>query len=104
MTLEELEPLCNSASPGPWDYSFTRSGIEITLTEANAQETIDNIRFITAARSAMPKLIAIAKAAKAFYTSEKTLNMNVHQLEEHQFAAWINLLDALTALEKENAK
>lgn len=85
MTLEELKQLCDAATPGPWG-TFVEGDCD-HATAYGPQHEMPNIdmsdddydaayqamwakgeadsRFIAAARAALPKLIAVAEAAKS---------------------------------------
>lgn len=69
MTLDELEKLCNEATPGPWidagyDSLTTAYGESEGLPpHVNCASDLD-ARFIAAARTLLPKLLEVAKAAK----------------------------------------
>jgi len=70
MKLEDLKKLCGKATPGPWSYAppvvddpqfenAIRAGqFQLVLTDYDAS-------FIAAARTYLPKLIAVAEAAKS---------------------------------------
>jgi hypothetical protein len=66
MTLDELQRLCDKATPGPWNVN-AEYGTTIWAQAKPAHDYDDNddAHFITAARLYLPKLIAVARAAKA---------------------------------------
>lgn len=74
MKLEEIQKLCDEATPGPWRWDYTGSS-DYWLTSND--ERIDglwdrhdfnehNRQFIAASRDLLPKLLAVAWAAKRF--------------------------------------
>lgn len=63
MTLDELQKLCDEATPGPWaPYAdgtiLGPSGMLGTATDFGDRQ------FIAAARTYLPRLLAVARAAK----------------------------------------
>lgn len=88
MTIEEIEKLCNKATPGPWYYDSGNMQVESHRTDLyrlpivdiasiserrewaeeheikDSWDRDDDGDFIAAARILMPKLLAVAKAAK----------------------------------------
>lgn len=80
MTLEELKELCEAAAPGPWTTASDEDvedcigphaflfGPETLDTEgyyySPERYRVEDAKFIAAAREYMPKLIAVAKAAR----------------------------------------
>lgn len=101
MNLEEIEKLCEEATKGPWTVNKTR---KIIASEIDNGHTIANLyqsdfviwqaeinaKFIAASRTLMPKLLAVAKAAKP---------VMIISNKEHE--AWKTLRLALEELEKE---
>ena len=80
MNLEDLQKLCDAASPGPWQFRATQDsgGIQFVVAP-NAKRTAQgfefiaadcshkcNGEFIAAARDYMPILLEIAKAAEVY--------------------------------------
>lgn len=65
MKLSEIKRITEDATPAPWN------GIVITSV-SNSPVTIDRTvpDFVAMAREAMPKLIAVAEAAKHYLTYE----------------------------------
>lgn len=83
MKLEEIEKLCSEATPGPWDLNH-----QAWFDEA---PSIDH-KFVEMARTELPKLLAIAKAAKQVCEGMK---------DENYFILGSELLEkALEELEK----
>lgn len=82
MTLDELQKLCDEATAGPWeklclfgsrDLPTSISdgkGMTIEIGEFSEFKHAD-LDFIAAARTYMPKLIAVARAAKKIRDSDK---------------------------------
>jgi hypothetical protein len=68
MKLDELQRLCDQATPGPWDGNTLRGIIDLQYAPAGHCTGMTwlshDANFIAAARTALPKLIAVAKAAK----------------------------------------
>ncbi len=72
MTLDELKKLCEEATPGPWWTSSAcveSSQVNVAdcftgLSDRDMPEVEANATFIAAAREALPKLIAVAEAAR----------------------------------------
>lgn len=75
MTLDELEKIASAATPGPWEFTPASDGDDWELYNPITTEYIkqddsgvpiapENGKFIAAARTYMPKLIAVARAAK----------------------------------------
>jgi hypothetical protein len=66
--LDELERLCEAATPGPWAIDENRDGLRAAngnpIAETwNGTRRLDDARFIEAARYALPKLIAFVRTA-----------------------------------------
>lgn len=70
MKIEEIRKLCDAAAPGPW--SMARSGtcgaqatyrLSASFTDRGGMRRQD-AEFCAAARELMPKLLAVAEAAK----------------------------------------
>ncbi len=55
MTLDELQKICDEATP--WPRPLNHSGICLDVNDAD-------LSFIDAARACLPRLVAVAKAAK----------------------------------------
>lgn len=59
--LDELARLCNEASPGPWHHG-SRGGVFDSMGSRVTQYHVkENAEFIIAARTALPKLIALVR-------------------------------------------
>lgn len=63
--LDRLEALAQAATPGPWERRFhdqneveTRDGIRVATFNEARRDTWHNARFISAARAAVPALVA----------------------------------------------
>lgn len=95
MKLDEIEKLCNEATPGPWlgDY-IPLQAIRILDYSDNMSK---NIEFIAAARMLMPKLLKVAKAANLFIEIEN--DPDLYLLEEKSFEAQEALQKSLEELE-----
>lgn len=106
MKLEEIEKLCNAASPGPWEYVYSIfAGYSILAGEGGRIATMDSVvayrdntkingEFIVASRELIPKLLAVAKAAKDV--------SKFGEFNKGCDGCWISNLDlALEELEKE---
>ena len=75
MNLEELKALCEEATPGPWEsftdmentrYLSALGEMEVLCKFSPAREDSEaNANFIVAARTALPKLIAIVEEVLA---------------------------------------
>lgn len=104
MKIEELRRLEKAATPGPWEYRYDGDrhylGVgpyciveEVFGTgigsdpgyaaEREATERETNARLISAARNALPKLLAVASAANELiesttYQSDLTVNVRAH--------------------------
>ena len=71
MTLDELQKLCDEATPGPWDPvgAFARQegyGLHLDLTVVTPGRLNvgrGDSDFVAAARTYLPKLLAVARAA-----------------------------------------
>lgn len=110
MTLEEIEKLCEEATPGPWEldeyqlFSTTvdpmrinGDGLVMNMPGINKPNEHD-AKFIAASRALIPKLLEVAKAAKNL----RTITGNtVMQISEIQIDKGILLDKALAALEQE---
>lgn len=116
MNLKEMEKLCNDATPGPWIFrskdpddpcsdlfgkysvgpdpeNYSTWIIDDTKYYPTAPERIEDARFIAASRDLMPKLIAVAKAAKAYRDEmDKDENWRDHQVIE-RFEIALNALE-----------
>lgn len=87
MILDQLQELCENATPGPWHFDIGNMDVEsrhsdgwrtelCVLTHTSERlrgknydsqrfgDYVSDGEFIAAARDAMPKLIAVARAAK----------------------------------------
>jgi hypothetical protein len=95
MTLEELQKLCDEATPGPWvakDYRVYGPDIDrqhdrlITCdggyaSSGGANQYLD-AAFIAAARTYLPKLIELAKAAEGFMSLIKITKAALQERRE----------------------
>lgn len=112
MKLEKIEKLCAEATPGPWeaDKQYCRVQLKndpyglIAWADDGGFCRGEDVFFIAAARTLMPKLLAVAKAAKTvdshFETMEKTSSgYNTYFLDPSIFRKEIKR--ALEELEKE---
>lgn len=113
MTLDELEKLCNEATPGPWrvasgDWRVVNfNHYPVCGTSNVIGDDESNADFIAAARTYLPKLIDVAKAAEGLLPRCREL-ANQHfdvadggLAEGDQFEDWEkHLKDALAALEQ----
>lgn len=89
MTLDDLLAICAAATTGPWEHwlddypkELTVFDWEKTLLESNGG-TADDIRFVVAARTAMPELVRRLKRLREWYDIRKaTLLSNVLTMEE----------------------
>lgn len=106
MKIEEIEKLCDEASPGPWKFDVwlvngEAGRIASIDSEVPYGEDVDaNGLFIAHARTLLPKLLAVAKAAKEFYTPPSGL-ISPEQIVEHYKARQTRLGEALADLERE---
>ena len=73
MSLEDLKKLCDAATPGDWNCYQMAEGTQPTgyfyLGSPRGSEggmTVADASFIAASRTAMPKLLKLAEAAKAY--------------------------------------
>lgn len=122
MKLEELKKLCDEATPGPWDFEYgvsmrTAWKLESLEKHPNSYETVlwldggknldldaetgrveQNMEFIAAARDALPKLIAVAEAAKFIEDNKISWYMAYDSEALKQASSVLN--QALAALEK----
>lgn len=76
VTLDELQKLCDEAMPGPWEARRTPDGVDYIHIPAAVSASMNvlerlvrdqgacNMRFACVARTYMPKLIAVARAAQ----------------------------------------
>ncbi len=79
MKLEEIEKLCEEATPGPWKYDYGNWQVEgprprrRAICNLNGLDDVEgnpvnlniaDTEFIAASRELIPKLIAVAKAAE----------------------------------------
>lgn len=79
MKLEEMRRVCEAATPGPWRFKREDEPGEVreavvfgvdTVSEGCVSDRIslyreEDARFIAMARAVIPKLLAVAEAAKA---------------------------------------
>lgn len=84
MKIEDIENLCNEATISRWEYkSSTGTVIAIDIdnghticspihSDFDLEQSEANGKFIAASRTLMPKLLAVAKAAKELYLEEKS--------------------------------
>lgn len=70
MKLSEIRKLCDEATPGPWRYDHGNWAVERYDRSDYHRSEIgkpEDGEFIAAARTLMPKLLAIAEAAHAYF-------------------------------------
>ena len=109
MTLEDLRKLCKKATPGPWEYTddsgFPCFRMRCEKNRGNGWHTVEidtcdgrasyNAKLIAAARAYLPKLLAVAEAAKS-------LSDNIAEFDTITDNCFIERVDdALKALEAE---
>lgn len=91
LKLEDLKRLCDEATPGPWPNNGKPWQVDHLTGFADLGPVhVNDCAFIAAARTYMPKLLAVAEAAKAHLWSQDHMIFNDDQLRE-----------ALAALEAE---
>ncbi len=108
MKIEELEKLCDEATPGPWKYDLGNWSIErphpnrcgiASMTpddrEWNPVASLVDGVFIVEARTYLPKLLAVAKAALETRPRHCRCETPCYDCSPEQLA----LSKALTALE-----
>jgi hypothetical protein len=102
--LEEIRKLCDEATPGPWgmdwhnDERTTRDIWRSLGPIVDGKERVQaDAAFIAMARTALPKLLAVAEAANAFCRVE-TLEPWDGEAEE----AYQSIRKALAALEADD--
>ncbi len=102
MKIEEIEKLCEEATSGPWTWrvpgylcnKYIDNGLVLDINEEKngVWHSSEDAKFIASSRTLMPKLLAVAKAAKM--ASEK--------IHEVSFLAYFaDMRKALEELEKE---
>jgi hypothetical protein len=74
MKLEDLKNLCAQATPAPWEPNYYFIGFDTLFVEGeefvgcapatNKDQADKDAAFISAARTMLPKLIAVAEAAQ----------------------------------------
>jgi len=73
MKLEDIQKLCDEATPGPWTYdevinpSITYERKDAVIHEISDPGNyiyLEDAKFIAASRELLPKLLAVVKAAK----------------------------------------
>lgn len=100
MTLEDIEKLCDEATPGPWYYENCGTSIYTTHahqmlnkqylpTRMEIRSAIPgDMKFIAASRDLLPKLVKIIKAARGISPhddySDKNYLLFIKLLEELQ--------------------
>jgi hypothetical protein len=102
MKLEEIRALIEAATPGPWKHDWGNHDVEgarperaeIVVRGENGNYNAD-LEFIAASRILIPKLLAVAEAAKEATETERWLD------EEISTGLRKKLLYALAALEAE---
>lgn len=112
MKFEEIEKLCNEATPGPWYYENCGTSIynvhaqkllnkQHLPTRMEVRSAVsEDMEFITMARTELPKLLAVAKAAKACRKFSKISALSpMRMLEGEELLKSIDT--ALEELEKE---
>lgn len=112
MKLEEIEKLCDQATPGPWTEQTSRKYMDFGCYESipgvigwsthvgycrdkEVKQVDADSKFIAASRELMPKLLAVAKAARlvGYYTD--------HMRDDEDNSHGLTELDrALEELEK----
>lgn len=118
MKLEEIRKLIDAATPGPWtnrmqdglcNKYIDDDAIVISKEERDNMNPA-NVAFIALSRTLMPKLLAVAKVAKAFFEdhleqyghgSLAEWNQTVSELGWGEESCAVRLGDALAALEAE---
>jgi ApbE superfamily uncharacterized protein (UPF0280 family) len=96
MTLDELRALCDTATPGPWHKMagaewnvLDDKGIRILIAGTDGCSVPDGLAdaaFVIAAKSALPKLLAVAEA----YATDRANLLTgplLHGDDEHK--AWL---------------
>lgn len=89
MTLDELQKLCDEATPGPWVYKkpWDAGLFSGDTMIVGGDPNHEDVKFIAAAREWMHKLIDAVNAAKNLRDWEKT--ENYREIEK-----WQDNLDA----------
>lgn len=103
MTLDEIEKICEEATPGPWEVKISGEDLvpfeqrlvslgPISYWASHADdaslEIPDNdIAFISSARTYMPKLLTIAKAANRVWLYQDVL------YDDHELALALKELE-----------
>ena len=103
MKLEDLKKLCDEATSGPWSYRESGScggtvyRISPSFTDSGSMAHAD-AAFIAAARTYMPKLIAVVEAAKSL-----AWHYGNCDCEGGEPCGHCGIIAALDALEKQHA-
>ncbi len=115
MKLSDLKKLCDDATPGPWKASDEILGAVTYMDPKYNLETnifgldIDDYaitrhkpdaEFIAVARTMLPKLIAVAEAAKRCDENAKYIDLE-SRFYEIDIQVFLRLNEALEALESE---
>lgn len=70
MTLDDLQKLCDAATPGPWNFCQADAGGRerwlLSGGEVGDLRGGDDAALIAAARTYLPRLIAVAKIGEGF--------------------------------------
>ena len=79
MNLDDMQKLCDEATPGPWSYEDAQQGFfrypdirDPVGDKLGEMFRTRNAAFVTACRILMPKLLAVAEAAKNIHEHNKT--------------------------------
>jgi hypothetical protein len=97
MTLDELQLLCDEATPGPWG-SVGFAGSENGITnDPGHPSTWEDARFIAAARTYLPMLLAVAQAAASIACEDDVKDA---LLCHNQGMALLEALEALREAER----
>lgn len=114
MTLEEIEKLCEEATPGPWGYydedKEFLTYFTVTLTDSsgyimqeNNHEAKDqifkNYRLAAASRTLLPKLLDVAKASLKIACKDPIEER--HPSSTYTWDSLVVLQKALKELERE---
>lgn len=87
MTLDELQALCDKAFPGPWtEIGIMEGQIVFSNSEDYGFLSLEDHKFITAAREYIPKLIAELKDTREQLENAKWCVREMHakgQCDDH---------------------
>lgn len=107
MKLEDIEKMCERATPAPWTTCKPDSDDLITGKDdfsvagcccCGGFDRVEDAAFVAASRELVPKLLAVAKAAERF---ARYARYHVIENDEPHILGWEETMQALEELERQ---